>query len=79
METITYYADNGSMGDTSDADCDKFREWAESELRREFPEYDIKVSEEQSTQTVLTSDYENECWIIEFCSSLWDRCPWDWV
>ncbi len=74
---IIYYADNGSMGDTSATDCDKFREWAQTELEAKFPNHDITVTDEQTLQTAYTDDIDNEEDIKEFCSSLWDNCPWD--
>jgi len=75
---ITYYADNNSMGDTSATDCDKFREWAQDELEKEYPNHDIAVTDEQSLQTAYTDDLDNEEEIKDFCSRLWDNCPWDW-
>ena len=30
---IKYYADNDTMGDTSEEDCDAFRSWAAVQLR----------------------------------------------
>lgn len=73
---INYSTDNNSMGDTSDQNCDKFREWAKEELEREYPDYDITVSDEQ--KNLYTDDIDNEDEIIDFCSRLWDNCPWDW-
>ena len=73
---IIYYADNGSMGDTSVVDCNKFREWAQAELEERYPEHDITVSAEQSLQTCYTDDLGNEDEINDFCSRLWDNCPW---
>jgi len=75
---ITYYADNNSMGDTSGTDCDKFREWAQGQLEAEYPTHDVTVTDEQSLQTAYTDDIDNEDEIIDFCSSLWDNCPWNW-
>ena len=78
MFEITYYADNDSMGDTSATDCDKFREWAQNELETEYPAHEITVTDENSLQTACTDDSENEDKINDFCSRLWDNCPWDW-
>jgi len=74
---ITYYADNNSMGDTLATDCDKFREWAQDELEKKYPDHDVTVTDEQSLQTVYTDDPDEEK-IKDFCSRLWDNCPWDW-
>jgi len=79
MATITYYADNGSMGDTSEHDCDKYREWAQRELERKYPSHKIEVTQEQATVTARTDDLENEEEILDFCARLWDSCPWDWA
>ena len=75
---IIYYADNGSMGDTSDNQCDLYREWAEKELKAEYPNYDITVTTDDNMATAWTDDEENRDEIIEFCSNLWSDCPWDW-
>lgn len=75
---ITYYADDCSMGNTSSTDCDKFREWAEKELEKEYPEYEITVTDEENLQTSWTDNLEDEEGINDFCSRLWDNCPWNW-
>jgi hypothetical protein len=71
---IIYYADNGSMGDTSEDDCDRFREWAREQLEIEFSEHEITVSSDVSTLTIYTDDIDREDGIADFCSRLWDRC-----
>lgn len=74
---IIYYAADGSMGDTSPEDCEKFREWAQRELRERYPSMEITVTDKPSSMPVTTDDLENEEEIIDFCSRLWDSCPWD--
>ena len=76
---ITYYASNDSMGDTSERDCELFRAWAAKEIKAEYPEHNVTVSGEQSLVTAETDDDRNEDEIIDFCSRLWDSCPWDWA
>ena len=78
MSKITYYAANDTMGDTSDRDCNAYRAWALEELRNEYPEHDVSVESEPSLQQVRTDDDERSEEIAEFCSRLWDRCPWNW-
>jgi len=78
---ITYYANIDSMGDTSEAQAEKFREWARAEIARAYPDADVNVTDEQSLQTASVycgDDYEQEEEALDFCSRLWDRCPWDW-
>ena len=79
MSTITYYAANDTMGDTSDTDCDAYREWAEAEIRAEFPDHSVEVSTDQSLKNAWTDDFDREDEILDFCHRLWDRCPWDWA
>lgn len=77
---ITYYAENGSMGDTSATDCDAFRAWAKSELENEYPEASVEVSDDMSSvecHVKGAESREQEEEIADFCSRLWDRCPWD--
>ena len=78
MAYIKYYADNSSMGDTSDADCDAFRVWAMVQIRVTYPEHKVSVHAVPSLNVCSTNDEERECDIMDFCSRLWDRCPWDW-
>ena len=40
---INYFASNDSMGDTSDKDCDYFRDWSESQLKSEYPNHEIPI------------------------------------
>lgn len=74
---ITYYAADVNMGDTPAKECDQFRVWAKQQLESEFPGHDITVSEDNSLNTCNTDDIDNEEQIADFCSRLWDRCPWD--
>ena len=76
---IFYYADNASMGDTSTVDCEKYRNWAASEIEAAYPGHEVKVLNEPSTIQVWTNDYENEDEIKDFIHRLWDACPWDFL
>ncbi len=76
--TITYYANTNDMGDdVTDEDIQKYLEWAEQELTREFPEYEVEISDEPSLETCHTSDIFSEDRIYDFCSRLWDSYPWN--
>jgi len=74
---IEYRAANDSMGDTSSANCDAYREWAEEQLRAAYPDHEISVCNKPSLHTVLTDDCKNQGEIEEFCHHLWDSCPWE--
>jgi hypothetical protein len=76
---IIYYAANTTMGDTPDADCEKFRDWALEQLEKEYPNHEISISSDEGMNNYWTDDYSNEDEIADFCSRLWDRCPWDWA
>lgn len=76
---ITYYAENGSMGDTDEANCDAFRAWAKKALEAEYPGAYVDVSGNMSSVECFVKgadsrDQEEE--IAEFCSNLWNNCPW---
>jgi hypothetical protein len=73
---IKYYADNDTMGDTSEEDCDAFRIWAATQLRTEYPDHIIQVINGPSLEQFQTDDEENREAIADFCARLWDRCPW---
>ena len=75
---ITYYAADENMGDTSAKACDQFRAWAFDQLTEEYPEHIINVCTELSLVTAKTDDFDREEEIQDFCSRLWDSCPWDW-
>ena len=79
MKSIIYYAPDDTIGDTSAEDCSKFRAWAAIELANEYPNHDVTVSAEKSTQTVYTNDIENESEIVNFASRLWDVADWAWI
>lgn len=81
MKKITYYASNDTMGDTSGENCELFREWAAKQLEAKYPEYKIVVLDENTTGSSSAvygvEDYEKISEITDFCSRLWDSCPWD--
>ena len=76
---ITYFASTYNMGDIPETDADGYREWALCELSQEFPLAEIEVSDEQRLISFSCSDESHEDEVGEFCSRLWDRCPWGWV
>jgi len=76
---IEYYASNDTMGDTTPENCDKFRKWAQNEIQSAYPDYDVVTLDTPSLETAYTDDNDNESEIVEFCSQIWDSCPWDWM
>jgi hypothetical protein len=78
MSKIEYYAENGTMGDTSCADCDKYREWATKKIEAQYPSYDVIVLNKPSLISAWTDDEDNRDEIIDFCARLWDICDWEW-
>jgi len=78
MNKIEYYAANSTMGDTSDEDCEKYRQWATEQIKNEYPGHNVNVINQESLVNSWTNDEEKKEEIIDFCSRLWDRCPWDW-
>lgn len=77
IKTITFYADNSSMGDLHPADCQAFREWAQKQIESEYPGYEVTVLGDESLITVHTNDDKNSDSIQDFCSRLWDNCDWE--
>lgn len=77
--SITYFADDASMGDTKPEDCDLYREWALDEIVKAYPQHVVEVTAKPSLKQTTTDDDANEADIIDFCDRLWDRCPWTWV
>ena len=71
---IRYYAEDPSLGDTSAEDCEKYRDWAHNILQAEFPEHEVIVLNEPSVRNAETDDFENEEYILDFCSRLWENC-----
>ena len=77
---ITYFASIENMGDNvTDADADGYRNWAFDQLSAEYPDAEIEVSDEQNLKSFSCDDDSLEDQVGEFCSRLWDRCPWTWV
>ena len=76
---IRYYADDSTMGDTTSEHCGLYREWALSQIEAEFPDHDVEVLNEPSTQNCWTNDYDNEEEIRDFCNRLWESCDWDFI
>ena len=76
---ITYYAPNDSMGDTSNADCERFRAWARNEIENRFEGYYVRVVDSQSPtqcKVVGSSGLIEDDEIREYVQGLWESCPW---
>jgi len=76
---IKYFASNSSMGDTTDFECEKYREWAALKLKEEFPNHDIIVSADECLHSVETNDAAIDDEATDFCNGLWDGCCWEWL
>ena len=83
IEKIIYRAATCNMGESTDQDGDNYRSWAESEIRKEYPEAAIEVlNEDSKTEVYVTGgpfSYESCAeWdgCQEWLSELWGRCPW---
>lgn len=75
MATITYHAPDSTMGDSSEAFCDLFRDYAERKLKQEFLGHEIIVSDSESTLQSFVDDagedFELEELVANFCNELW--------
>lgn len=76
---ITYYAANETMGETPSQQCEAYRAWALAQLRAEYPTHEVSVLDAPSIEQSVTDDEDRLDEIADFCSRLWDRCPWDWL
>lgn len=80
-QKIIYYAPTANMGETSESNAEKYRGWALGELQKKYPDFEIEVSDSESTDSFWTN--VDECQKIdrirETIHNLWDYCPWDWV
>jgi len=76
---IIYYAPTSTMGETSEADAEKYREWAEKELKTKFPEFEIEVSDKENINSFWTNidDVQMNDRIEMVIGNLWDYCPWN--
>jgi hypothetical protein len=76
---IIYFAPGSSMGDTSEEDAEKYRDWAYDELKTKFPDYDIEVADRESTISFWTNidDVHINDKISLIIDRLWDEFPWD--
>lgn len=84
ITTITIYSPDTSMGDNvTEQDAQGYRDWLLAEVQREFPGANVKVLDEQATNTVRTDadadDFGDEERLQWFVQAAWDRCPWSWV
>lgn len=86
IEKIVYAAADENMGDCTPADCDAYRAWAKAEIEAEYPNAEIEVTDDHTSNSrvIVSGEYSREHEELqgetyEFMSRLWDRCPWDWV
>ena len=81
IKQIILSANNDSMGDISETEAQQFRNWAESELKAEYPDAEVEVVSEQQNNVVLVDEDSFEADQVKgeafnFIDRLWDRCPW---
>jgi len=76
---IIYYAPTSTMGETSETDAEKYREWATKELQTKFPDFEIVVSDQENTNSFWTNVENTQMndRIGMVLGNLWDYCPWD--
>lgn len=71
---ITFYAYDGDMGETDSEDCNRFRAYAKSKLREEYPDAKIIIKNEMHTSEIET---DAEPWvtdeIVDFANRLWEQ------
>jgi len=60
MNKIEYYAANSTMGDTSDEDCEKYRQWATEQIKNEYPGHNVNVINQESLVNSWTNDEEKK-------------------
>jgi hypothetical protein len=84
MTTITkiiYPCSNDIMGDTSDDDCDAYRDWFAEQLHAEYPDTEITVTNSAGRIELTLDDgsYPGDliAEVHEFGNRCWDSCPWD--
>lgn len=79
IESIIYFASEDTMGEAGRY-ADLFREWARSELAREFPGAEIDVRSEPGLGHIAVAndgDGRAEEAAVDFACRLWERCPWE--
>ena len=71
---IIHYASNYNMGDEmTESDCQEYRDFAKFELKKEYPNHDISVVNEDNLSSAWTDDMENDEEIQMFCKGLWNK------
>lgn len=74
---IEFHADNASMGDCTNAECNAFRGYAYSRLAAAYPNAEIVISSEPATRSVFVRDEDGadaERDVTDYAAQLWD----DW-
>ena len=76
---ITVACPDDTMGDTSPANCELFREWFTEQLQAKCPDASITVQERPGRSIIETvGDDDNDLeWLDEFQGECWDSCPFD--
>lgn len=79
INKIIYYAPTSNMGETSERDAEKYREWARKELKNKFPDFDVEVSDQDNINSFWTNidDVQVNDIIALIIKDLWNYCRWD--
>lgn len=80
---IKYDCPTSSMGDIPEQHADGYRNWISLGLQSEFPDAEIVVTAEQSTNCIQTDadgdDYHALSSLHAFVQNAGDSCNWEWV
>lgn len=78
---IIFPVPNDTLGNSTDSECNEFRNWFANELRAAYPGAAVTVTNKPGRISVDTDDDCDDAEIIstlrEFGNSCWDYCPWD--
>ena len=77
MAYIRYSANINDMGETNNEEYEYFVGWAKDQITDRYPEHCLEIETGLMAATAETDDMDNEEEIIDFCSHLWDSCPWN--
>lgn len=81
IKKIIYPCPDDTMGDTSETNCEHYREWITKELESRYPGADVTVTSNPGRILVYMSDGSDPGnaaeSVVEFANLCWNRCPWD--
>ena len=82
MITMTINSSNDTMGDTSDRDCNRYREWLLVQFKSRFPGVNIDMTSNEGPNIEISLDEEDEDFDprVEaelFYVECWEKCGWE--